>query len=115
MANDLINWKRFRRPHLSHGFSGSLFPQRSTMHILPSEAGPDRLSDQHPTDLRTSAADAFRARQRRDEQTSADNGIDDLVYKEFSEFGRSERFGSGWWILPGIILAMITIVLVAAI
>ena len=35
---------------------------------------------------------------------------EDLVHLDFSEYGRSPRFVSGWWILPGLFLGATLVV-----
>jgi hypothetical protein len=40
-----------------------------------------------------------------------DDDIDDL---EFSDYGRSPRFVSGWWIVPGLLLGIAVLVFFVA-
>jgi hypothetical protein len=39
------------------------------------------------------------------------HNCDDLIDLEFSDYGRSRRFVSGWWIVPGLLLGASVLVL----
>ena len=63
-----------------------------------------------PHRRRASEAEGEQSAERRSDHIFFNTLGDDL---EFSDYGRSPYFGNGWWIIPGLLLALMLLGLVA--